>query len=706
VFTDCNFVGNAADTGGALYVADCNASVIDCNMVENQSLRGGGLAGVGGVINVGSSEIRRNQAVTDPNDNSDDVILPLGGGIFCWSTDAQVQDCQITDNACGGSGGGIYLRGENATTVLNCLFLNNIAMRDGGGVSTNWYATPTIRNCTFYGNASPGLAGDPNLPGNGGGIFCGYESVCQVIDSILWKNYAVRGTELAVGDGYELDRRCGEMFVSFCDITQGPNDVYVDNGCKLIYGNGVFHKDPLFVSGPLGDFFLSNSNVGPEQTRSSPCLDAGSNLAGNLGMSRYTTRTDRVPDTGRVDLGYHYPFLEPCRFCDLILDGVIEFRDFAKFAQNWLDEGCAETDGWCGGADFTFDSHVDARDLAVFADCWLVQDVHPPVPNPMEWETEPYMVGSSEAFMEAVEAIDGWGWPVEYYFECLHGGGPSSGWTTSRVYRATGLAQGMEYGYRVRARDALGNTTGWSVERYVGERDVTPPTPAPHIQTIGPDAAQPTLAITMTASTSYDKYGVEYYFQADPNGPGAKDSGWINTTTYTDVNLVPDTAYRYRVKARDLSANRNETGWSAWASARTAVPPELIPPLPDPMAFLTVPMEAKFGPSRNNDVWIQMTAVTATDADSPPVAYFFECSLPGFNSGWQALPTYSFQVGRTGTGAKFRVRARDAVGNMTGWSDWYTAIPIPPDGSSNGGTNNSGGTGTVTPGGTPAAGGG
>ena len=74
---------------------------------------------------------------------------------------------------------------------------------------------------------------------------------------------------------------------------------------------------------------------------------------------------------------------------------MIEFKDFAKFAMKWLNEGCSEANGWCDGADFTFDSKVDAIDLAFLADCWLVRDTTPPVPNPAEWETAPEMTGST-----------------------------------------------------------------------------------------------------------------------------------------------------------------------------------------------------------------------------------------------------------------------------------------------------------------------
>ena len=90
--------------------------------------------------------------------------------------------------------------------------------------------------------------------------------------------------------------------------------------------------------------------------------------------------------------------------------------------------------------------------------------------------------------MVAKEAIDAWGWDVEYYFECVHGDGHDSGWQKSRVYIDTRSgSKGMEYGYRVKARDALGNETKWSTIRFAGVADTTPPTPAPYILTIVAD---------------------------------------------------------------------------------------------------------------------------------------------------------------------------------------------------------------------------
>jgi hypothetical protein len=721
VFADCNFVDNAADTGGGLYVSDCVATVIDCNIASNVALRGGGFAGVGGTISIAGSDIRNNDAATDPNDPNDDTLLPLGAGIFCWSTNAQILDCNVAGNTSYGSGGGIYLRGENGTLVDNCLIYNNAAAHDGGGLSMTWYTAPVIRNCTFVSNAAPGTVGEPNLTGFGGAIYCGYESHGTIVDTILWENYARLGSELALGAGFSLDRRCGTLDVSYSDIMTGPNDVWVDDGCSkvngvssLTYGKGIIHRDPMFVKGPLGDFYLQQQGAGAGQTRNSPCVDAGSGLAGNLGMSRYTTRTDRQPDIGVVDIGYHYRFLEPCRFCDLVFDGIIRFDDFAMFALKWLDQGCNEGNGWCDGADFTFDSEVGAADLAVLADCWLVQDTTPPMPNPPQWETAPHMVDDSTAEMVVKEALDAWGWDVQYYFQCRYGDCHDSDWQDSRVYRDRGLNPGQGFGYRVKARDALGNETKWSDVRFAGKKDTTPPAPAPRIRSVDPNSTT-TLIITI-AEPSSDENGVEYYFDVNEvSTPDGHDSGWIRTPVYMDIDLEPNTTYCYRVRARDLSSAQNTTPWSDWKCGTTQVPPDLTPPTPNPMAFDPNGLPAEYyGGAGWDDYWVEMAAVPATDDSGGPVQYYFECVQEpgvwpdGFSSGWIDTPQWRppGPVGRKNQGLRFHVRARDQYGNKTEWSGEVRAEDRPNQPRLGTGTNQPGGGGGGGGGGGPAVGGG
>jgi hypothetical protein len=113
-----------------------------------------------------------------------------------------------------------------------------------------------------------------------------------------------------------------------------------------------------------------------------------------------------------------------------------------------------------------------------------------------------------------------------------------------------------------------------------GVPDTDPPTPDPMEWAIPPYATGST-AISMTATAASDSSGVEYYFE-EITGKGS-DSGWQFSPTYTDTGLQPNTTYTYQVKARDKSANQNETAMSSPSSATTptaSVPGQATNPTP------------------------------------------------------------------------------------------------------------------------------
>ena len=99
-----------------------------------------------------------------------------------------------------------------------------------------------------------------------------------------------------------------------------------------------------------------------------------------------------------------------------------------------------------------------------------------------------------------------------------------------------------------------------------GASDTDPPTPDP-MTWASPPVAVDVTSITMTATTATDPSGVQYYFECTAGG--GNDSGWQSSSTYVDSGLSPETQYTYRVKARDRSANYNETEWSSEVSATT-----------------------------------------------------------------------------------------------------------------------------------------
>ncbi|MBN1817370.1 MAG: fibronectin type III domain-containing protein, partial [Sedimentisphaerales bacterium] len=99
------------------------------------------------------------------------------------------------------------------------------------------------------------------------------------------------------------------------------------------------------------------------------------------------------------------------------------------------------------------------------------------------------------------------------------------------------------------------------------------------------------------------------------------------------------------------------------------------PPSPDPMEW------AIGGEPSVTDSNITMTAATATDAVSPPVAYYFECTTDdSVSSDWQASPSYTTPKLNPYTQYIFRVKARDGYPflNETEWSSEVLVTTGPP----------------------------
>ena len=116
----------------------------------------------------------------------------------------------------------------------------------------------------------------------------------------MWGDTAPTGPEIAL----YLTSRPSTLTITYSDVQGGEAAVYVDPGCTLNWGAGMIDADPLFVPGPGGNFYLSQTAAG--QGSDSPCINAGSGTAVSLGLDDKTTRTDGLPDTGMVDMGYHY----------------------------------------------------------------------------------------------------------------------------------------------------------------------------------------------------------------------------------------------------------------------------------------------------------------------------------------------------------------------------------------------------------------
>jgi hypothetical protein len=295
-------------------------------------------------------------------------------------------------------------------------------------------------------------------------------------------------------------------------------------------------------------------------------------------------------------------------------------------------------------------------------------DTTPPTPDPMTWSALPSAGSDSAVSMTATTATDPAG--VEYYFTetSANPGGSDSGWQDSASYTDTGLTSETQYCYEVQARDKSinQNATAWSTNECATTQatpDTTPPTPDPMTWNSAP-AAGGTDNISMTASTATDPSGVEYNFDETSGNPGGTDSGWQDSTSYTDTGLSASTQYCYEVQARDKSVNQNATAVSTNQCATTDALPDTTPPTPDPMTWASVPVAA-------SSSQIDMTATTATDPSG--VQYFFDetSANPGAtDSGWQTGASYSDTGLDADTQYTYRVQARDMSVNQnaTAWS--------------------------------------
>jgi hypothetical protein len=296
-------------------------------------------------------------------------------------------------------------------------------------------------------------------------------------------------------------------------------------------------------------------------------------------------------------------------------------------------------------------------------------DVTPPTPDPLVWVVEPTSASNSSIVMSTEKAEDPSG--VEYFFECIDDESYDSGWIADNFYEVQGLDTGDTLSFRARARDLFGNMTGYtSTVAATVDGDMAAPLPNP-MEWFQEPYLQNATTVSMAARFAHDSSSeIEYYFDCIEDD--AFDYGWVGANVYTAYNLVLESEYTFRVKARD--ADGNETEWSEEVSVIAS--DDLEPPLPDPAEWFETP-------TIDLDGLVSMEAEEATD-DNGPVEYFFECVTNElFSSDWQTETLYEIEGGLTaGIEYEFRFRARDKYGNMTDWSSsqfiTYIIDNVPP----------------------------
>ncbi|HUT03802.1 MAG TPA: hypothetical protein VM163_07935 [bacterium] len=243
----------SSNSGGG--VSSCGGTMRSCIIESNTGARGAGLSCWSGTI--ADCIIRNNSSSGD-----------AGGVNYCLGI---IVDTVIMGNHAEGYGGAFYADGAHTQSLLNnCLIVGNSATN--GGAFAEWVGH--IINCTIVGNLAEERAGALYL-----------SEWAMISDSIVWGNESADDEQI-----YNYFWYVEPTYSCIQDWDEG--------------GEGNISDDPLFVTGPDGDYYLSSKFAG--QDADSPCIDAGSDLAWRLGLWDRTTRTDAAADEGAVDMGYHY----------------------------------------------------------------------------------------------------------------------------------------------------------------------------------------------------------------------------------------------------------------------------------------------------------------------------------------------------------------------------------------------------------------
>ena len=258
--------------------------------------------------------------------------------MFCRLSDPMLTNCTFNGNTARSNAGGMYNRG-NWPQLINCIFFGNSAEDDGGALCNVDGSHPILLSCTIAGNTAKLTGGMYND-----------SAPAMLLNSILWANTDSTGTNEASQIGVY---RASAELAHCC----------VQGWTGALPGVANSGADPLFASGPLGDYYLSQITAG--QPADSPCVDAGSNPATYFEMDHLTTRTDNAADVGMIDIGYHYFVPEPPDFDG---SGIIDFVDFNRLAAYWPQTQCSP----CGWTDLTDDGRIAADDLFALAAKWLM----------------------------------------------------------------------------------------------------------------------------------------------------------------------------------------------------------------------------------------------------------------------------------------------------------------------------------------------
>jgi hypothetical protein len=274
-------------------------------------------------------------------------------------------------------------------------------------------------------------------------------------------------------------------------------------------------------------------------------------------------------------------------------------------------------------------------------------------------------------------ATESGGTIASYLIERCAGAGCSSfaqvGTATTTGFTDSGLTAASSYTYRVRAKDAAGNTGPYSNTATAVTATTAPGAPANLAATA---ASNVQINLTWGAATEAGGTIAQYLIERC-QGSGCTSFAQVGTATtlsFSDSGLSGSTSYSYRVRAKDSAGNTGP--YSNVATAKTAAP------------TLTAPGNLTATAASSSQINLAWSAASETGGTLS--GYLVErCQGSGCSTFAQIATASGTSYSDTGLTASttysYRVRATDAAGDTGPYSAVATA------------TTTSGGGGTPPP---------
>jgi phosphodiesterase/alkaline phosphatase D-like protein len=228
-----------------------------------------------------------------------------------------------------------------------------------------------------------------------------------------------------------------------------------------------------------------------------------------------------------------------------------------------------------------------------------------------------------------------------------------------------GLTAGTTYHYRVKSRDAAGNlrTSG----DFTFTTDPPADTTAPTISSVASSNITTNSArITWTTNEGSDTQ-VEYGTTTSYGSSSTLNTSMVTSHTVNLAGLAAGTLYHYRVKSRDAAGNLRTSGDFTFTT--------------DPAADTTPPTISSVSVSSITTTGATISWTT-NEASNTQVEYGTTTSYGSWTTVNPAMVT-SHSANLTGLSANtlyhYRVKSRDAAGNLQTSGDFTFTTNAPPD---------------------------